>query len=192
MRTITPVLDSRAGPNVTHRRGLAEPWCVAIKSAWSPPLIDASNRSMKALGELQLYVCIAEFVARVPFLVVTNLAVDFILGTTVLDRHVKAILSPQRKMMFHQAPSVALTGVTTSRHDRKMASRGTPQQLLQEENSTDWKRAQFPVNVPSRKIRVVKGVTIPPMTQPMVRVTTSGGGFAFCKTTQKRHIRTYA
>ena len=179
MRVITPVLDSGAGPNLIHLRCVAEPWRAAIKSVRSPPLIDASNRSMKALGELKLHVRIGEFYARVPFLVVTNLAVDCILGTTFLDRHVKAILPPQRKVLFHHAPSVALTGVTPSRHDRKMASRGPSQQLPQEENSADRKRAQFPTNVPSRKIRVVRGVTIPPMTQAMVRVATPVGGLCF-------------
>ena len=79
---------------------------------------------MKAIGELKLHVRIGEFCARVPFLVVTNLAVDHILGTTFLDRHVKAILPPQRKVMFHHPPSVALTGVTPSRQDRKRALRG--------------------------------------------------------------------
>ena len=92
MRAITPVPDSGAGTNLIHLRCVAEPWRAAIKSAPSPLLIDASNRSMKALGELKLHVRIGEFCARVPFLVVTNLAVDFILGTTFLDRHVKVIL----------------------------------------------------------------------------------------------------
>ena len=88
---------------------MAEPWRAAIKSTQSPPLIDASNRSMKALGELKLHVRIGEFCARVTLLVVTNLTVDFILGTTFLDRHEKAILPRQRKVLFHHAPSVALT-----------------------------------------------------------------------------------
>ena len=145
----------------------------------SPPLIDASNRSMKAFGELKLHVQIGALCARVPFLVVTNLAVDCILGTTFMGHHVKAIIPPQMKFLFHHAPSVALTAVTPSRHDRKMASRGPSQQLPQEENSADRKRAQFPTNVLSRKIRMVKGVTIPPMTQAMVRVATPVGGLCF-------------
>ena len=137
------------------------------------------ERSMKALGELRLYVRIGEFVAHVPFLVVTNFAVDCILGTTFLDRHVKAILPAQKTVLFHHAPSVALTGVTPSRQESKMASRKLSQQLPQEENSADRKRAQFQTNVPSRKIRVVKGVTIPPMTQAMIRVATPVGGLCF-------------
>ena len=144
MRAITQVLDSGAGPNLIHLRCVAEPWRAAIKSARSSPPIDASNRSMKALGELKLHVRLGEFCARVPFLVLTNLAVDCIPGTTFLDRHVKAILPPQSNVLFHHAPSVTLTGVTPSRHDRKIASRGPSQHLPQEENSADRKSAQFP------------------------------------------------
>ena len=61
----------------------------------------------------------------------------------------------------------------------QMASRGPSQQLPQEENSTDRKRAQFPTNIPSRKNRVVKGVAIPPMTHATVRVATLVGGLCF-------------
>ena len=82
MRAMTPVLDSGAGPNLIHLRCVAEPWRAVIKSGRRPPLIDASNRSMKALGELRLCVRMGEFSTRVPFLAVTNLAVDCILGTT--------------------------------------------------------------------------------------------------------------
>ena len=192
MRTIMPVLDSGAGPNLIHLRCVTGPWRAAIKRVGSRLLIDASNKSMKALGELKFYVRISEFGARVPFLVITNLAVDFILGTTFLDRHVKAILAPHGKEMFHHAPSVALTGVTPSRHDRKMASRGPSQQLPPEENSADRKRAQFPTNIPSRKICMVKGVTIPPMIQAIFRVATPVGGLCFLQNTPKRHIRIYA
>ena len=56
MGAITPVLDSGAGLNLFHLRCVAEPWRAAVKSARSPPLIDASNRRMKALGELKLHV----------------------------------------------------------------------------------------------------------------------------------------
>ena len=192
MRAITSVLDSGAGPNLIHFRCVAEPWRTAIKSARSPPLIDSSNRSMKALCEFKLPVRIGEFCARVPFFVVTNFAVDCILGTTFLVRYVKAILPPQTRVLFHHAPSVALTGVIPSRHNRKMASRGPSQQLSQEESSTDRKRSQLPTNVSSRTIRVVKGITIPPMTQEMVHVTIWLGGFASCKNTPKQRIRIYA
>ena len=184
MRVITPVLDSGAGPNLIHLRCVADAWRSSIKSVRSPPLIDASNRSMKALGEIYLTVRIGEFTARVPFLVVTSLAVDCILGTTFLDRHVKAILPPQRKIIFHDAPPVALVGTTASRHDQKMASRGTARQL-KPADASERKRGAFPTNTPSRKIRLVKGVTIPPMTQAVVEVATPVGGLCFLQNSPK-------
>ena len=133
---------------------------------------------MKALGEIPLFVRIGEFVARVPFLVVPGLAVDCILGTTFLDRHVKAILPPQWKVILHDALPVALVGTTPSRHERKMASRSTAQQLPPSDRP-ERRQVAFPANTPSRKIRLVRGVTIPPMTQALVRAATPVGGLYF-------------
>lgn len=70
---------------------------------------------MSALGRLKLYVRIGNSTARVKFLVVTRLDVDFILGTTFTDPHIKAILPPRRRVLFHHAPSVTLTGTTHSK-----------------------------------------------------------------------------
>ena len=117
MRAITPVLDSEEGPNLIRLRCVADSWRPSIKSVRSPPLIDASNRSMRALGEIPLYVRIGEFTARVPFLVVTSLAVDCILGTTFLDGHVKTILPPQRKVIFYRSEPLALNDTNHSRYD---------------------------------------------------------------------------
>ena len=150
----------------------------------SPALIDASNRAMKALREIPLFVRIGDFVGRVPFLMVTSLAVDCILGTTFLDRHVKAILPPQRKIVFHDAPPVALVGTTPSRHDRKMASRSTAHQLPQSDKP-ERRQVAFSANTPSRKIRLVRGVTIPPMTLAMVRAATPVGGICFLQNPPK-------
>lgn len=159
MRSITPVLESEAVPNPIHLRCVAESWRPSIKSVRSPALINACNRSMKTLGEISLYVRIRDFTRRMQFLVVTSLAVDCILGTSFLNRHVKAILPPQRKVIFHDAPPVALIRTTPLRHDRKMFSRGSLQQLPPT-GTPGRKRAALPANTPSRKIRLFKGLTI--------------------------------
>ena len=69
-----------------------------------------------------------------------------------------------------------------------MAWRGTWRQLPQEQDSTDQKRAPFPTNVSSRKLRVVKGVTIPPINQTMVGVSSLVWGFVSCKAIRKGRI----
>ena len=181
---ITPVLDFGAGPNLIHLRCFAESWRPSIKQVRSPALIDASNYAMKALGEIPLLVRIGEFVARVSFLVVMSLAVDCILGTTFLDRHVKAILLLQRKFVFHNAQPAALVGTTPSRYERKPASRSTAQQLPPSDKA-ERRQVTFPANTPSRKIRLVRGVTIPPMTQALVRAATPVGGCVFYRTPLK-------
>ena len=188
MIAITPVLHSGAGPNLIHLRCVAESWRPSIKPVRSPALIDASNHAMKALREIPLLVRIGAFMARVPFLVVTSLAVDCNLGTTFLDRYVKAILPLQWKVVFHDTPPVALVGTTPSRYARKMASKSTAQQL-QPSDKPERKQVVFPANTPSRKIGLVRGVTIPPMSQALVRAATPVGGLCFFRTPQKPRTR---
>ena len=79
MRAITLVLESGSGPNLVYLRCVAVPLRSAIKPGRSPLLIDTSNGVMRALGELAPYIRIGELGACVPFLVVTNFAVDCIL-----------------------------------------------------------------------------------------------------------------
>lgn len=93
MRAITPVLDSGAGPNPIYLQCVTKSWRPSIKAVRSPPLLDASNRSMRSLGEISFHVRIGEFTVRVSFLVGTSLAVDCIFGTIFLGRHVKASLT---------------------------------------------------------------------------------------------------
>ena len=129
MIAITPVLDSGAGPNLIYLRFVADSWRPSEKAVGIPALIDASNRAMKALGEISLFVRIGDFIARVPFLVVTSLAVNCILGTTLLDRYVKTILPPQQKAILHDYPPVALVGISPSRHENKMSWRSDARPL---------------------------------------------------------------
>ena len=123
--------------------------------------------------------------ARIPFLVVTSLAVDCILGTTFLGCHVKAILQLNRKVVLHEAPPVALVGTTSSRQNRTMASRKTAQQLPSSDKP-ERRQVEFPFNTPSGNIRLVRGVTIPPMVQALVRAATPVGGYVFTELPKNR------
>ena len=174
MRALSPVLDSGAAPNLIHIRCVAEPWRAAIRPIKSAPLVDASNRAMNALGQLTLYVRIGDFTARVQFLVVTRLDVDCILGTTFIDQHVKAILPRRWRVLFHHSPSVAFIGTTPSKFARE--------KKRTESNTSASKTSKIkpiPSNTPSRKIRIVRGITITPMTQATVRVATPVTGLCF-------------
>lgn len=67
---------------------------------------------MKSFGEIALFVRIGEFMALISFLVVMSLVVDRVPRTTFLDRQVKAILLPQRKIVSHDAPPVVVVVIT--------------------------------------------------------------------------------
>lgn len=56
VKTLVSLLDSSAGPNLTHSRCLAENWRRAIRSVDSPSLIGAPSRPMRPLGLLVLFV----------------------------------------------------------------------------------------------------------------------------------------
>lgn len=100
-----------------------------------------------------------------------------ILGTTFLDRNVKAILPPQGDIFFHHAPYVALTGMNPSKHERLIASRSTARK--QEPANTIRKKAPFATNTTSGNVRLFKGFTTPPMTQAPIRTATTVGGLCF-------------
>ena len=173
MRAFTPVQDSGAGPNHINLRCVGAPWRSAIRPVRRPTLVDASNWSMRALGEITLYVRTGEFSTKANFLVVTSLAVDCILGTTFIDLHVKALLLPQRKVLFHHAPAVAFTRNTPSKSPRPPAS----QPRSEEKENISW--LPFLKNTPSRKIRLLRGTTIPPMRQATVHVESPVAGLCF-------------
>ena len=69
-----------------------------------------------------------------------------------------------------------------------MASRSTAQQLPPSDKP-ERRQVEFPANTPSRKICLVGGVTILPMTQALVRAATPVEGLCFYRTPQKPRTR---
>lgn len=55
---------------------------------------------MALSGVLPLYVRIGDMTTRAYFLVARNLAVNAILGTEFIDRHVKGILPKEKRVIF--------------------------------------------------------------------------------------------
>lgn len=160
MIRVRTVLDTGAGPNLIHYDRIDPAWRTSIRDTTTPSLRDASKRAMRTLGVITLLVRIGQFQAHVQFLVVPNLAVDCILGTTFTDRHVKAIYPRSQTVHFHDAPPVALVGSTSP-----TAPASAPHDLAQE--------------TPSRKLRLARAIVIPPMTQMPATVTAASGGLCF-------------
>lgn len=102
---------------------------------------------------------------------------DCILETTFLDRQVRAILPLQRKIVFHHAPSEAMTGMTPSRHDRLMEWKSPAQQPRP--TSTVRKEDPFPRNTLSRKVQLVKVASIRQMNQALDFLAAHVGSLCF-------------
>lgn len=151
MKSVVSVLDFRAGQNLIHLRCLAENWCPAIRPENSQPLIDPSNLSMERLNLLVLFVRVGQLRARVQFSVVASMPIDCILRTTFIDRHSRANEPPQRKVLSHNAPTVALLGAKQTTAETSF-------------NDSHTKTGAVSDLHASKKIRLVKMGTVPAMT----------------------------
>ena len=166
------VLDTGAGPNIINARCIPRQWHQYIRSVKTPRLVSASKTAMPVLGVIELMVRIGSLHVRIQFLVVANLVADMILGTTFIDRYVKAILPGHRKVVFNDAPSVAIIGETKAL--------GLPTPTVTDKLLTNKKESpSVPSNTVSKKIRVARPAVLPPMTQCQVWVQTDVGGLSF-------------
>ena len=156
------VLDSGSGPNLVHARAVPGRWREYVKPIQGPYLVDAQRKRITTLGSLRMIVRLGQFKALVDFIVVQNMAVDLILGTSFIDKHVKAIYPRYRKVTFYNDPPVSIIGV------------GKPP--LGKTDEPEEKPHPFATNTVSNKIRLARGVSIPPMTQVETLVQTDKDG----------------
>lgn len=101
MRTSQFAFDTGAGLNIIRRSALPEGWEEGIdRKANSMRLNDANGRPL-ALGESTwLPIRFANSLYRVKFIVADRLAVEVIIGTAFLNRHLLAILCTQQRIRF--------------------------------------------------------------------------------------------
>lgn len=100
------VLDTGARPDLIHKRLVDPAWPSYIRPIQSSRLLDASKRVIRSCDLIYLTVGIGEFRARVSFLVVQSLPVDCLLGRSLIDYHVKAIVPELRKIVFYHSLSL--------------------------------------------------------------------------------------
>ena len=165
MVSLTTVLDTGAGPNLVSTLVLPEKWKRYLQVESNlPPIRDASNNRIRTVGTISLHVRIGELRCRVRFIVVTNLAVDCILGTSFIDQYVEAIRPRKRAIQFVDNSRTPIVGKTLS-------TRKTENNSPKSENQS--------VPTVSNKIRLCKAVRIPPMTQATVQVQSAKAGLCF-------------
>ena len=129
-----------------------------------PPIRDASNNRIRTVGTISLHVRSGKLRYRVRFIVVTNLAVDCILGISFIDQNVEAIRPPRRTIQFVDHSRTPIVGTTFSTRKKE---KNTPKLESQS------------VPTVSNKIRLCKAVRIPPMTQFTVEVQSAKARLCF-------------
>lgn len=128
--------------------------------------MDASNRPLRPLSSLVFFLRIGRLQAHVHLLVVCSIAVDCVLGTTSIDRHVWAVVPPQRKILFHHAPSGTFLGATEPSAETASEASRTKNGAVKDSPT-------------SRKVRLVRTVTFSPVTQVIVRVSKPAAALRF-------------
>lgn len=149
------MLDTGVGTNIFNARVLPDSVLRNLHAAPAHhPLVDANNRPLNLQGKLTTRIELGHLRVRLTFFVVTRLAADYILGTTFIDKHVKAILPGSRSVAFYQGGRIAILGNTNTKHGWIKK----PKQCLSSKTV-------------SNKIGLTKLVFIPAMTQMIVPVT---------------------
>ena len=156
MFPIRGVLDTGAGAEIIHERLLPPNWRENAAKRLTRRVTDASRNAMALSVVVFLHVQIGDMTTRAYLLVASNLAVNTILGTEFIDRHVKGILPKERRVIFRHGETINLLGSAR----RPDGDRNATQRL--------------PSKTTPNKVRVAKQVVLSPMSKVPVLVTTRG------------------
>ena len=172
MQCTQAVLDTVAGRNLVHSRILPYGWQSKLETyAPNTSIVNASNRPMQPIGILPLWLRLGQFQARIRFLVFSNMATTCILGTSFIDRFVKAIILGRRKVVLYHSPAVA---------------------IFASQSPTTYgnaPRAGDSTETVSNKLKVVKPLSITPMKRATVTVQSDRGGLCFLQPNPKMALK---
>ena len=142
-----------------------------------PRLAGPNSNPLRLTAVGQLAVRLQNTKLRIPFVVTDQLAVPVLLGTAFIDAHVRSIHIDAQRLERRQGGSVA---IVDGKGEPTRPTRRNGHQLF---------RAAVREESPE-SIRVARWVTIPPMSQARIRVTTAGSGLVFMEpkpSLQRRH-----
>jgi hypothetical protein len=158
---VLAVLDIGAGPNLIREDVLPPNWeTLRLRGVPIPKVMNASGRLLHSKGVIVLIVQVGHLRTRVRFYVTAGLAVPCILGCNFINRHVKSILTGDRRVELQDWGSVAISGTSPRNID--------PPGNTPTTNMT-----------PSTKVQVAKAVQIPPRSEAHVTVQTASTGLRF-------------
>lgn len=120
--------DTCSGYNLIRRECLTPDWDRYVDpKATLPRLAGADHHPLRLTALVHLAVRLANKVYRLPFVVVDSLAVEVLIGTAFIDRHVRNIAIDKQRLNLMRGGSVAIIeakGVENSRlNDTPKSSR---------------------------------------------------------------------
>ena len=165
-RALSPhviAVDTCSGFNVINRTALPPNWQdhVYHTNEPLPKLANADRSPLQLTGVVSLSVRLANTIYRLPFVIAESLAVDILVGTPFINTHVRSIDVETRKILFR-------TGDTTAILSHPQAASAPPH------DRTKQGRDRSEKNV--HPIVLARPITVPPMSQTFVRVTSHATG----------------
>ena len=113
MHTVKAILDTGAGPDIVHQKAILSRWQNCLIRTELPQISDVNQDPIALLAALDLHLHIDDLQVRSRFLVTSNLAAECILGTSFIDKYVKAILPKGKRVLLKEGSPVALRGPPT-------------------------------------------------------------------------------
>ena len=170
LKNYLSIFDTGAGPNIVRSDILNPTQLQNLDTRTKVAnLASASNHPLNILGVIYLYVKINGYLARQPFIVVSDLSCDVLLGCTYIDEHTENIWVRRRTVVLRD---------------------GTTAPIQRRHSPTLYRKENEPVDVepdepPPRVIRVAQQRILPPQTEVTVSVVIKESGTFLLESSQR-------
>lgn len=155
---ITAVVDSGAGLNVVSREVVDRlEWSMIALDVGIPRLCGANDGHLLILGDIIIYVRLSFLTVRSYLAVAESLPFPLILGTEFIDKHIRATIPRERRIVPRDSPPVAMLSKSTgSRSVGSIDIDDVPRRVSTDEID--------------KSVRVVRQVTLTPRKKSLVIV----------------------
>jgi len=196
MRSYSLAMDTCSGYNLIRRSCLPDGWeDYRMLDEQLPALGDANGKRLPIDGAVSLRLRLGNTLFRAKFFVAPTLAVPVIVGTAFMNRHVEAIRCRRQVVELFRGSTIPIlaTGTGASPLERDDADAAPSQPT--EGPTGDVKPAHRGRKTDGRAstthvVKVARAVTVPPMSQMAIEVTSTACGLVFLEpkpSVQARH-----
>jgi len=133
LRLMTPTLDTGAGPSIILVDALPKGWERRLhRRPHFPHIVDANKNPISARGMITLRLRSGGSATDVDFALVQRLAVPMLLGTSLINRHVEALLPRRQRVRWSTDASVPILLCTArGKRERRRSPRDATVGLAQ-------------------------------------------------------------